>query len=688
MSSTAAAAAVRVPGPRRPGRHLASVPASGRPSDGGLGDALRLGRGMRLRLLAAVRALLADPSVAGLKDAPRLAAVVLYAKSRAPRGEKNDLQTSTWGPELGRWLGVKESTIHHKVLPVLRSSGAARTRVVTDAKGHPTGLDCLVMPLWNAHHGGGAGHPLALSKAELAVLLRLCEALFGPGWEPKDKEPTPPGLLAGRTGRGAATDRLGLLLMVLNTRASGWLQLCGGSVKKREGRGAATLARLLGCSPSGARKILARLTEAGVVARQRRATATRMNGRGRVMLLPVARAYGRRTVASAEAVQGPGTVSSARPDGAFGDHGPAGADGSLGTSGICAAQDAEAAADQERPDGAELHADHASVVTEVGESEGACGFSGYGREGSGDLPGRARTREEQAVDPAPAAAPVAVTGGSVALRAERQTISPHPALSPLLPALCRQAPQVADILTSIIPSPNSHQRDRLSALVRGLLIEGEDDAMVAARLRDRLRPLATGDEGRPYAFRRDGLSWALAIGLPYTPGGKTTMPCARRGCRGTVRARPTDTVRCDDCELAVQERQQAVRARTVMQAAFTAPMPPPAVEPPVASAPAVPAPRPAQPHPEPAAASADGAPLLPESVREQLRVLTAIAPKAAQAAEKAARVAYTPAAEGDSPALHERRVSTATATWFAITGHYAEQLAAAYRTEELTGSAA
>ncbi|MEV5567839.1 hypothetical protein AB0L54_34040, partial [Streptomyces sp. NPDC052196] len=169
---------IRLPGQRNA---LRSVPASGKPDGDGPDDPLRLGRTMRLRLRDAVQALLADPSIAGLKDAPKLAAVVLYAKSRAPKGQKNDLQTSTWGAELGRWIGVKPSTVHHKVLPVLRGSDAVHTQVVTDAKGHPTGLDCLVMPLWRAHHGGGAGHPLALTKAELATLLRLLEALFGHG---------------------------------------------------------------------------------------------------------------------------------------------------------------------------------------------------------------------------------------------------------------------------------------------------------------------------------------------------------------------------------------------------------------------------------------------------------------------------------------------------------------------------
>ncbi|MFJ5803797.1 hypothetical protein [Streptomyces decoyicus] len=391
-----------MPGPRRPGRHLASVPASGQPSDGGLGDALRLGRGTRLRLLAAVRALLADPSVAGLKDAPKLATVVLYAKSRAPKGEKNDLQTSIWGAELGRWLGVKESTVHHKVLPVLRDSGALRTRVVTDAKGHPTGLDCLVMPLWNARKNGGAGHPLALSKAELAVLLRLIEALFGHGWTPKAKAETLPGLLAGRRGKGAATDRLGLLLMVLNTRASGWLQLCGGSVKKREGRGAATLARLLGCSPAGARKVLARLTEVGVVARQRRATETRMKGRGRVMLLPVARAYGQR-LASLEGAHDSQSVFSARPDGAVGDHAPVPDDSTLGASADLGAEGIIGVQDQERPDDAEFHATHAPVVTPVIPPQLSGRFSGVACGDARTLPGHVHAREDAAAaEPTPA----------------------------------------------------------------------------------------------------------------------------------------------------------------------------------------------------------------------------------------------------------------------------------------------
>ncbi|TGZ12398.1 hypothetical protein DV517_74930 [Streptomyces sp. S816] len=374
---------------------------------------------MRLRLRNAVQALLADPSIAGQKDVARLAAVVLYAKSR-----RNDNQTSIWVAELGRWLGVGESSVHRNALAPLKRSDGLHTKVVRNSEGHPTGLECLVMPLWRARKGGGVGHPLALSKAELATLLHLCEALFGPGWTPEGKEPTPPGLLAGRRGKGAATDRLGLLLMVLNTRASGWLQLVGGSVKKREGRGAATLARLLGCSASGARKVLARLTEAGVVARRRKATSTRMNGRGKVMLLPVARAYGR-TLASVEAAQSAGPVFSARPDGACGDHGLAGAAGALGTSGVGGAEGIGDAAGRERPDGAEFHADHASGVTAVVPPQLSCGFSGEGRGGAGRLPKRACVREDQAADDgtpvAGSASPVAEDGP---LRGEQPKESP------------------------------------------------------------------------------------------------------------------------------------------------------------------------------------------------------------------------------------------------------------------------
>ncbi|MFJ8755254.1 hypothetical protein ACIREO_39005 [Streptomyces sp. NPDC102441] len=592
MSAVAASAAVldhplrddvdnSVDGARLPGQRTAlrSVPASGKPGENGLEDPLRLGRRMRLRLLAAIQALLSDPSIVGLKDAPRLAAVVLYAKSRAPKGEKNDNQTSIWGAELGRWLGMKESTVHHKVLPVLRGSDVLHTQVVTDAKGHPTGLDCLVMPLWNARKSGGAGHPLALTKAELATLLHLLEALFGHGWTPENKEPTPPGLLAGRRGKGAATDRLALLLMVLNTRASGWLQLCGGSVRVKEGRGAATLARLLGCSPSGARKVLARLTEAGVVARQRKATSTRMNGRARVMLLPVARAYGR-SPASVEAVESAGLGFSVRPDGACGDHAPAGTAGALGTSGIGGAESAGDAADQERPDGAALHADHASVVTPVVPQQLDCGFSGEGRGAEGRRPERVCAGEDRAVDgEGTAAASTSPVAGVGPLRGEKPKESAVDELGGQRAAGAgarrrlkavgggkaqqqRRVALPADLGLRVALGPvawlwgrlSGWQQDRVEevakaslAQVVGLGVASEGaPRLLADRLADRLEQ--TGGE----ALVTDPFGWLLGRGLPQRPA------CSHRKCDDGIRLDTGED--CENCGNVLHLRR-ARRAR-------------------------------------------------------------------------------------------------------------------------------
>ncbi|MDJ0465979.1 hypothetical protein [Streptomyces sp. H27-C3] len=559
---------------------LRSVPASGKPDSKGPEDPLRLGRPMRLRLLGAVQALLADPSIAGQSDVARLAAVVLYAKSRAPKGQKNDNQTSIWVAELGRWLGVGESTVNRRVLAPLRKSDGVHTKEKRNAKGHPTGLDCLVMPLWKARKSGGAGHPLALTKAELATLLHLCEALFGHGWTPENKKPTPPGLLAGRRGKGAATDRLGLLLMVLNTRASGWLQLCGGSVKAKEGRGAATLARLLGCSPSGARKVLARLTEAGVVARQRKATSTRMRGRARVMLLPVARAYGR-TLAPVEAVSGPGAVFSQRPDSAVGDHAPAGAAGALGTSGIGGAEHPGDPADQERPGSAELHADHASMATPVVPLQLDCGFSGEGRGAEGRRPERVCVREDQAAD---SEAAIAGTGSPVAgvgpLRGEKpnessvdERVGQRAAVAGAGGRLKvvgggktqqqRRVGLPADLRLRVALGPvswlwerlkNGWQQDQVEAAAKaelaqmvglGVAPEGAP-RLLADRLTDRLAE--TGGE----ALVTGPYGWLIGRGLPQRPA------CSHRKCDDGVRLDTEED--CENCANVIHVRR-ARRAR-------------------------------------------------------------------------------------------------------------------------------
>ncbi|MFJ9855268.1 hypothetical protein [Streptomyces sp. NPDC101150] len=615
---------------------------------------------MRGRLRGAIRALLEQPGLVGASDPVRMTAVVLAARTSAA-----DLTVDMTSRELGRWVGVTASTIGHEVRPhldrehITDSDNRVRpgTRVIT-------GIRWQLLPLLDARHYQPADHPLRLQRVDFAVLWRLLEAVCAPGWSHRDGTQTPAGLLGTRTGRGAATDRLALLLLVLESRATGVVRLCGGAVDEY-GRMAATIARLVGCSSAEGAQVLVRLEAAGVV--EVRQTP---GGREQVVIPAVEVAH-REMRRKWRAAGRPGGLIPRPRRGdlsAGGDQTTPVTAKSQVTGGEQGAETGVASAG--------LHAGHSPVAPVVDESAGGGGCSGHGRGSCCDLPECACAREDQAAGSVAAAAPLKATGGDLALRAERQTTSP-PANSPLHRALSHQAPQVAEVLTRIIPSPTGHQRDRLSQLVRGLLIEGEDDVMIAARLRDRLKPLATGVEERPYAFRRDGLSWALTIGLPYTPGGKTTLPCARRGCRGTVRAKATDTVRCDDCELEVMDQQRAIRARKALQARLSSRMPLPAVEQPAAAA-LVPAPR-----PQPAVKE----PLLPGSVREQLGVLAAFAPRAARAAETAARAAYAPAAESEDPAKHQRRVSAATATWCAITSHYADQLAAAHRAENHAGSA-
>ncbi|MFG3429619.1 hypothetical protein [Streptomyces californicus] len=545
------------------------------------GDPLRLGRKMRLRLLAAIRALLADPSIAGQPDAARLATVVLYAKSRAPQGGPYDNVTSIWVAELGRWMGVGESTVHRRVLAPLKKSGGLRTEVVPDALGHPTGLRCRVMPLVRARADGGANHPLALSKVELATLLHLIEALFGHGWAPKDKEPTPPGLLAGRKGRGAPTDRLGLLLMVLHTGSSGWLQLCGGSVDKREGRGAVTMARLLGCSPAGGRKVLARLAEAGVAARERKGTGTGMDGKGRILVLPVARAYGR-DLTVVEAVQGSGSVFSARPAGAGGDLGPAVEAGALGASGASGESAAETAPEAEfpaRPAGAEPHTVHASVVTPVVPPQLDCGFSGEGRGAEGRRPERACAGEDEAVD-GETGSPVAKGGP---LRGEKPKESPvdervgqraagagaggrPKAVGGAKTQRQRRVALLADLGLRVALGPVSWlwerlsgwQQEQVAATAKAELSQLAGLGVAAQRAPQLLADRLTGrlEETGGEALVRRPFGWLIGRGLVRRPS------CSDRRCDDGTRL---DTgAECENCGNVVHLRR-ARRARTAAE---------------------------------------------------------------------------------------------------------------------------
>ncbi|MEV7711207.1 hypothetical protein [Streptomyces sp. NPDC088270] len=369
-------------------RRLRSVPAQAGPVvQLEVGNPLQLTETMRTRLLAAVRALVSDPALDGAGDPARLAAVVLMAKAKVA----TNYRATITAKELGRWVGLKPSRVAHHVLPQLRDRGVLGSNETVSAAGRMTGLECWVIPMYQAQDGGDRRHVLALSKVELVVLLALIEALFAPGWKHKDGRTTPAGMLADRTGRGAATDRLGLLLMVLSSNSKGWLQLCSGSVDTERGRPAATAARLLGCSPAGGAKLLSRLQEQDVLSVDRRETASGLNARSRVRLLPVAQAHG---IAVREAQEAADSVFSDLSVTASGDHEATGEAVTPVVTGVRGVGEGLEADSADRADAAHLHASHASVVTPGGSLSLSGGFSGEGRGGNHGLPDRACVRED------------------------------------------------------------------------------------------------------------------------------------------------------------------------------------------------------------------------------------------------------------------------------------------------------
>ncbi|MFJ4700530.1 hypothetical protein ACIP5N_21875 [Streptomyces sp. NPDC088768] len=218
-----------------------------------------------------------------------MTAVMLLVK--APAGDVVVKLTTT---EMGRWIGVSGSCVDHTVLPEFRKRGVGETKPWVGESG-VLGLEWTLRALREARAGGDRRHPLALDKKDLATLLRFCEALFAPGWAPKDGPVTPPGLLAARQGRGAATDRLALLLLALQARANGRVALVGGSVKSHRGRADATAAKALGCSVSGGSKVIDRLEDRGLVV----VGGEEKFSKARLLIPAIAEACRRRTAVAA-----------------------------------------------------------------------------------------------------------------------------------------------------------------------------------------------------------------------------------------------------------------------------------------------------------------------------------------------------------------------------------------------------
>ncbi|MFD5473378.1 hypothetical protein [Streptomyces sp. NPDC127105] len=565
MSAVAASAAV-FPRPRAEfadgasRRRLRSVPAQAGPVVPlELGNPLQLSKTMRARLLAAVRALVSSPALAGASDGARLASVVLTAKAKV----REDYQASIWAAELGRWLGVSQSTVAHTVLPELRSAGFLGSNVATNAFGHATGLECWVIPMYRAQQAGDRRHALALSRSELAVLLSLIEVLFGPGWAPKDKAPVPAGLLAGRTGRGAATDRLGLLLMVLTTGSAGWLQLCPGSVDTSRGRPAATVARLLGCTAAAGAKVLGRLQEHGVADVVRKETGSGLNAQSRVRLVPVAQAHGvavqeARRVADAVFSDLAGTASGDLESGETGE--------TLVTTGIEGAGQDGIAGSADLAATAQHHALHASGVTPGGSLALSGGFSGEGRGGNHGLPDRACVREDggplrgEQQEKSPvvegvkggrgpvAAPPVRVVDGAGHGRQQRGRV-------PLPPEDLRAVLAPVDLVWARLERPAA--RKLVEAAARGELarvvgLAGRTDApqVLADRVARRLE-----DQMRLAGPIKDPVGWLIGLALPQR------QRCGDARCDDRVLLDSgQDCPRCEEKQADRRDQRRAVAA--------------------------------------------------------------------------------------------------------------------------------
>ncbi|MFK0182376.1 hypothetical protein ACIQVR_41200 [Streptomyces xanthochromogenes] len=365
-------------------RRLRSVQAGPVP-ERAAGHPLSLGPDARARLGGAVRMLLDTAGLAGASDAVRLAVLVLASRTPSETGVV-EIRTS----ELGRWIGASASYTASDVLPGLRRSGVVSVETAEGDYGQDDGLECKVLPLWAAQDV--VGHPLNLAKKEYATLQRLLEAVMAPGWKHRDGRVTPAGLIGSRTGRGAATDRLALLLLVLEARETGRVRQCGGTVDTKRGRAAATVARLLGCTASAGERVLERLEDRELVLRVRLKTGSGLRNRSRLMVPAVAAAHGR-TVADdvqEDRAQAPEPVFS-DPDVAAG---PGEAPEAATEAQVSGVPVTDVTGDAEPDVAAALHTDHPHLVTPVSSPALSGGFSGEGRGGSGDLPDRACVRED------------------------------------------------------------------------------------------------------------------------------------------------------------------------------------------------------------------------------------------------------------------------------------------------------
>ncbi|WP_239577181.1 hypothetical protein [Streptomyces californicus] len=522
-----------------------------------------------------MHALLDTAGLAGASDAVRLAVLVLASRTPWESGVV-EIRTS----ELGRWIGMSTSYMASEVVPALKRSRVVSVDASEGEFRENTGLECKVLPLWAAQDV--VGHPLNLAKKEYATLQRLLEAVMAPGWKHRDGRVTPAGLIGTRTGRGAATDRLALLLLVLEARKTGRVRQCGGTVDTKRGRAAATVARLLGCTAAAGERVLERLEGRELVLRVRLKTGSGMPGRSRLMVPAVADALGRTVVDDvqedrAEALE----PEVSDPDVAAGPSEVPGGATKPQASGVTVTDEAEVA----EPDvAAALHTDHSHLGTPVVSPQLSGRFSGEGRGTEGRRPGRACAGEDQTVDGETGAAepgsPVAEGGP---LRGEKPKESPvderveqraagagaggrPKAVGGEKAQQQRRVALPADLRLRVALGPVSWlwerlsgwQQDQVAATAKAELSQLEGLGVAAQRaprlLADRLtcRLEETGGE----ALIRRPFGWLISRGLVRRPS------CSDRRCNDGSRL---DTgAECENCGNVVHIRR-ARRARTAAQ---------------------------------------------------------------------------------------------------------------------------
>lgn len=514
-------------GPRLPRPRLAYAAAAEPPEPGRLPV---LGRHMRRVLRAAVVWATEQGPARGCSHSALVVLLVLLAKTN-----RQQRVTRTSVPELADWLGASTSAVN-KALAELRQAGAVETGERRNEEGEVVGLEARVtVP------NPSAAHPLAvLGKPELATLLRTCEALFGPGWAPADGPETPPGLLAYCTGRGAATLRLALLRISLDTRADGRLRLAGGRAPADRGRAALTVGRLIGRTPSTGARVLDKLLALGLLTKTQ-TTATTGMGSHAVVRFPAAatapEATGRLAPVETADPEIPGragtTVSESTPGG----------DAAPQVGGVPMAEKPEIPG---RAATTDLHAVHASGVTAGGSPKVDSGSSsasgGHSAEGVGEptTEGCAQTHEgETPLTDAGRPAPEDAPGG--ALRAEENNPSNSPVISWPFPKAVTEA--VAPVWQVVEAIDSTGRRWEAGRAVRAVLRTRMAPQALADHLAARFAGMTLTDREAGRGYIRDPFRW-LVSQLPQV------TVCGSCGC--TLPGAPTSTSRV--CTLCTERR--------------------------------------------------------------------------------------------------------------------------------------